>query len=320
MYVKSFLAMGIVRINFALGNKLKTPSVAIPYFSYKLVIDIDTNLWVLIRTIFLIYLEVLSEEIGWSDFQIILHERDWRSSLLLLITKLPRILVGPLIMTVDAQYEKPRKKRHLSPRSASEFFVAYPKRLSLQYDYSIMVFIYPPNNREKADKSLATNLKNKGESIEKYQTTNQQQLDNNPEQLVKLQFSCPDIEFTPQEKIIQLEVKTFQTSFFAKPKDNCSSGKHRAMLSISDQDSGSELKYIEFKLETVPLFMNRSNRSILSIILSGISFMAAIIMFFLTALQIVTEIMGLTIAISSSLLAIMSFSYFSSFKLMQKAP
>lgn len=175
--------------------------------------------------------------------------------------------------------------------------IAHPRKFSKRYTSPMYIHFYFPENRFELDSFLELSKYKKfklNESI--FETPLSSGL------VVKIALSCPVVEFSAPV-IKKLDKDVISTSFTAKPLDECYSGKHTAIISITDKVSEIEYVSINFEIEVVDFAFDHISRPLIANIISIILGIGSLLSFLLAIVGKLDTTFGLTAGTTAGIIA-----------------
>lgn len=175
--------------------------------------------------------------------------------------------------------------------------LSHPKKFSKRYTSSIYVNLYFPENRREVETLLELAKYKKVEYTEKIYSTLLQS-----DMIVKISLSCPVVEFS-QPVVKKLDKEIITTIFVAKPLDDCHSGKHTALIAISDNKTSVEYFSMNFEIDVVDFAFDHVSRPLLANISSVVLGIGSLASFILATIGKLDTALGLTAGTTAGIIA-----------------
>lgn len=179
-----------------------------------------------------------------------------------------------------------------------KLLIYYPKKMSKRYSSKFLITIFPFDKLNELISNIKKELK------KHYDKYNQDIHDINviPNQNIKIKLNSTDITFSESIKKNILD-NINKIYFFAKPKDNCSPGKHQILISISNENDYEIFSY-SFEIKVVDFLFDHISRPFVSNLSSVILGIGSFITYILTLFGQLDQTFGLTSGTIAGVLAI----------------
>jgi hypothetical protein len=202
-----------------------------------------------------------------------------------------------------AEAERPAKQKaereDKRPQLTNKFkiSIAYPKQLSKRFPSIFLCQIYLPEAHTKVLKTVKAEFKDKeinNKTVHSFVRLGQK---------IKIRLFHPFIIFSEPNPIL-INYSINKIKVLGTPNDNCESGLHEVLVSISDFETGLEIETLAIKVRVADYAFDHVPRPLLSSISAVVLGVGSFAMFILTFLEQIDKTVGLTSGTAAGVFAI----------------
>lgn len=193
--------------------------------------------------------------------------------------------------TTDKELPTPKKLRHF------RISIAHPKFLSKRFESSFLFQVYTPDDRIRVTKNITDEF-NQQEMAEHIQESSI-----GFGQLITVKFFSPEFVFSePVTKLVTNKVS--KIVYLGKPKDDCTPGLHRILVSVLDTKTNHEFESLTVSVQVVDFAFDHISRPMLSRVSAVVLGISSFAMYILTFLEQIDKTVGLTSGTAAGVLAL----------------
>jgi len=195
------------------------------------------------------------------------------------------------------------KEKNLQQSEQFKISVAHPRYISKRFESAFLLQFYIPERRSQVMRNIR--LEFQAENIgEHTQSSLVKSL-----QMVKIKLFSPAFDF-PGEVTKLLDDVVNKITLLGMPKDNCESGLHKVLVSISDADTDQEFESLTINVQVVDFAFDHVSRPLLSRVSAVVLGIGSFVMFMLTFLEQIDKTFGLASGTAAGVLAIAIYANF----------